>query len=491
MTHFLGRIYCRIMEVSLKKGNVYEGTVSSVMFPGKGIIEYREEETVNKIAIKGAVPGQKLRFVLTKKRKGKCEGRVEKLLEKSSLEDRNAPCPHFEQCGGCVYQNLSYDNQLELKAGMVKDILDNVCEQYEFEGIIASPEEFGYRNKMEFSFGDSYKDGPLALGMHKKNSFYDIVTTDECKIVHNDYLLVLKTVLEYFQEKKNPFYHKMRHTGYVRHLLVRRAVTTGDMTVNIVTTSENDDDLKELVDRILNLKLEGNICGITHIYNDGLADVVKSDRTEVLYGSETIGEQILGLKFNVSTFSFFQTNSKGAERLYEKVREYVGDTTNQKVFDLYSGTGTIAQIVAPVAEKVVGVEIVEEAVEAAKENALANGLSNCEFIAGDVLRVIDEIEDKPDLIILDPPREGIHPKALDKIIAFGVDKIVYISCKPTSLARDLRIMEQKGYKMIKACAVDMFPQTANVETVAMFKKTEAYVCESSEPAGREDGMKNV
>lgn len=472
----------------MKKGNEYEGTVSSVMFPGKGIIEYTEEDKINKIAIKGAIPGQRLRFILTKKRKGKCEGRVEELIEKSPLENRQAPCPHFEQCGGCVYQNLGYENQLNLKSDMVKKILDDVCSDYEFQGIIASPEEFGYRNKMEFSFGDSYKDGPLALGMHKKNSFYDIVTTDDCKIVNGDYLKVLKTVLEYFEEKNVTFFHKIRHTGYLRHLLVRRAVTTGEMTVNVVTTTENDDNLSELVNRLLELELEGKICGITHIYNDGAADVVRSDRTEVLYGTEIVNEVILGLRFKVSTFSFFQTNSRGAERLYEKVREYVGDTTNQKVFDLYSGTGTIAQIVAPVADKVVGVEIVPEAVDAAKENAKENGLTNCEFIAGDVLKVIDDIKDKPDIIILDPPREGIHPKALDKIIAYGVDKIVYISCKPTSLARDLKIMEEKGYKMIKACAVDMFPQTANVETVAMFRKVN--VC-GNNTQNREDGIENV
>ena len=198
--------------------------------------------------------------------------------------------------------------------------------------------------------------------------------------------------------------------------------------------------------------------------------MVQSDETRVLYGEDVIYEELLGLRFKISTFSFFQTNSLGAEVLYSKAREYVGSTNDKMIFDLYSGTGTIAQILAPVAKKVVGVEIVAEAVEAAKENAELNGLNNCEFIAGDVLKVIDDIKDKPDLIVLDPPRDGIHPKALQKIIDFGVDRIVYISCKPTSLARDLVILQEHGYKVEKACAVDMFPQTVHVETVVLLSQ---------------------
>jgi 23S rRNA (uracil-5-)-methyltransferase RumA len=187
----------------------------------------------------------------------------------------------------------------------------------------------------------------------------------------------------------------------------------------------------------------------------------------ILYGDKYIYEEILGLRFKISPFSFFQTNTKSAERLYEKAREYVGDTKDKVVFDLYSGTGTIAQMLAPVAKQVVGVEIVEEAVEAARVNAELNHLSNCHFIAGDVLKVIDDIEEKPDIIVLDPPRDGIHPKAIGKIIDFGVDELVYISCKPTSLARYLQIFNENGYRVKKACAVDQFPSTVHVEAVAL------------------------
>ena len=223
-------------------------------------------------------------------------------------------------------------------------------------------------------------------------------------------------------------------------------------------------------ERLRALELDGRIVGILHTYNDSLADVVQNDRTEILWGRDYFYEELLGLRFKISPFSFFQTNSLGAEVLYSTAREYIGETKDRVIFDLYSGTGTIAQILAPVAAKVVGVEIVEEAVEAARVNAQLNGLSNCSFIAGDVLKVVDELQEKPDLIVLDPPRDGIHPKALQKIIDFGVERIVYISCKPTSLARDLELLQGRGYRVEKAVGVDMFPWTGNVETVVLLSK---------------------
>lgn len=466
----------------MKKGQEYIGTIDKTEFPNKGLINYvNEDGSVTKVVVKGAIAGEKVRFVLSKKRSGKCEGRILEVVEKSPLENREAPCVHFETCGGCTYQEIDYDTQMKIKGDMIKGILDDVCDDYEFEGILGSPMEWAYRNKMEFSFGDEYKDGPLALGMHKKGSFHDIVTITDCHIVNEDYNSILKVVLEYFADKDIPFFHKMRHTGYLRHLLIRRAAKTGEILVDLVTSSDwqgcpqsqknvEEQMLLEFKNILLSLQLHGKIVGILHTVNDALSDVVQSDRTDVLYGRDYIIEKILGLEFKISVFSFFQTNSLGAEVLYEKARSYVGETKDKVVFDLYSGTGTIAQMLAKVAKKVIGVEIVEEAVEAAKINAELNGLDNCHFIAGDVLKVIDDIEEKPDLIVLDPPRDGIHPKALDKIINYGVDRLVYISCKPTSLARDLEILQAKGYKLVKACAVDMFPQTYHCETIALLER---------------------
>ena len=473
----------------MKKGQVYEGSVVRVDFPNKGIVCVGDETAV----VKNSLPGQKVKFSVNKVRKGKAEGRLLEVTEKSPLETGRT-CSLFGVCGGCTYLSLPYEEQLKVKEEQVKRLLDSVLNKQEeawaFEGIKGSPKAYEYRNKMEFSFGDEYKDGPLALGMHKRGSFYDIVTVADCEIVDADYRLILQTVRDYFARVKVSFFHRMSHEGYLRHLLVRKASRTGEILVALVTTSqdpwqgetavEGSLDVDALItgfkDLLLSLeqdrKLAGKFAGILHITNDSIADVVQSDRTELLYGQEYFYEELLGLKFKISTFSFFQTNSYSAEVLYQTARDYVGDLggSDKTVFDLYSGTGTIAQLMAPAAGKVIGVEIVEEAVEAAKKNAAANGLDNCEFIAGDVLKVLDEVEEKPDMIILDPPRDGIHPKALPKIIAYGVEHIVYISCKPTSLVRDLEVFLENGYRVDKAVAVDQFPWTANVETVCLLSK---------------------
>jgi 23S rRNA (uracil-5-)-methyltransferase RumA len=233
-----------------------------------------------------------------------------------------------------------------------------------------------------------------------------------------------------------------------------------------------DIDLQPFTEMLLKLPLKGKIVGILHTWNDSLADMVQSDKTDILYGQDFFYEELLGLRFKVTEFSFFQTNTYGAEVLYQTARDYIGQIGQGEmtIFDLYTGTGTIAQLMAPVAKEVVGVEIVEEAVEAAKKNAELNGLTNCRFIAGDVLKVLDDIPEKPDLIILDPPRDGVHPKALQKILKYGVERMVYISCKPTSLARDLEAFLAAGYHVEKAVAVDQFPWSANVETVVLLSQ---------------------
>lgn len=456
----------------MKKGTQYVGEVLRVDFPNKGILNIDGEKAV----VKNTLPGQKISFVVNKIRKDKCEGQLVEVFAKSPLETAEPKCIHFGPCGGCTYQTLPYETQLEIKEEQVKNLLDEVCSGYRFEGIKGSPRQWGYRNKMEFAFGDEEKGGPLALGLHKKGSFYDILTTDHCQIVDADYNKILSNVLEYFTGLGLNFYKKMTHVGYLRHLLIRKAAKTGEILINLVTSTQWDHEeleaevIEEFKNRLLKLNLNGSIAGILHSYNDSKADVVQSDRTDILYGRDYIYEELLGLKFKISTFSFFQTNSLGAEVLYDTVRDFIGDTRDKYIFDLYSGTGTIAQILAPVAKKVIGVEIVEEAVMAARENAALNGLDNCEFIAGDVLKVIDTINDKPDLIVLDPPRDGIHPKALEKIIDFGVDRMVYVSCKPTSLARDLLILQKRGYMAERVCCVDMFPNTPHVETVVKMSK---------------------
>lgn len=453
----------------MKKGQVLEGTIEKVEFPNKGVVTVAEEG--KSVIVKNGIPGQKVKFCVNKFKRGNAEGRLLEVLEKSPLETRKPVCSIFPVCGGCMYQTMSYEAQMDMKAEQVKNILNEAVNgEYLFEGVKASPKEFAYRNKMEFSFGDEYKDGPLTLGLHKKGSTYDVLTASDCKLVHDDMTKILNCVLEYFEERNVSYYKKMQHTGYLRHLLLRRGDRTGEILVNLVTTTQEEHDMSPLKEALLNLELEGKIVGFLHILNDSLSDVVQSDETRIIYGQDYFYEKLLNLEFKITPFSFFQPNSRGAEVLYSTVRDYIGDINDMTVFDLFSGTGTIAQVLAPVAKQVIGVEIIEEAVEAAKENAAHNGLSNCKFIAGDVFKVLDEIEEKPDVIVLDPPRDGIHPKALPKILDYGVDKIVYISCKVTSLARDLEMIQARGYEVVKSVAVDQFCQTVHVETVVLLSQ---------------------
>ena len=482
----------------MKKGNEYEVMITDFDFPNKGVTEIEEY----RVTVKGAFVGERVRIRITKKKNGKGEGRLLEVLEPSQEEIASPFCRHFGVCGGCMYQTFPYDTQLKMKETQVRKLLDGVCGFYRWEGILPSPVPTAYRNKMEFSFGDERKDGPLALGLHRKGSFYDLVTVDDCKIVDADYNRILSCTLEHFRRRNIPYFKKMSHEGCLRHLVIRQTARQKALLINLVVSSqigqsdkgqipcgggESGCDETAIPDSYLEyikealaldmwiqslqaLELNGKITGILLTLNDSPADVVQSDRTYLLYGEDFVYEELLGLRFRITPFSFFQTNSLGAEILYEKVRSYVGDVSGQVVFDLYSGTGTIAQILAAVAKKVVGVEIVEEAVEAAKKNAKLNRLDNCEFIAGDVLHVLDELEEPPDMIVLDPPRDGIHPKALHKIIRYGVERMVYISCKPTSLARDLVTLQAAGYQVVKACSVDMFPWTGNVETVCLLSK---------------------
>lgn len=492
----------------MKKGQEYIGIVKEYHFPNKGIVKVvtdnmQEEECV----VKNVIEGQRIRFRVTKKRGGKCEGQMLELIERSENEI-DSPCPHFDVCGGCTFQTLPYEQQLQLKDKEIHEILepviirgikdrnyregnsgdsnDNPCSvdiSKLFETIKASPVQHEYRNKMEFSFGDSCRDGALELGLHKSGSFYDIVTVKNCKIIDEDYRKILMETLAYFRGKETPYFHKRTHEGYLRHLIVRKAAKTGEIIIDLVTSSQQPVDtmctevglIEDWLENMRNLKLSGEIVGVMHTTNDSLADAVINERTDILYGRDYIVDNVLGLDFKITPFSFFQTNTLSAEVLYDTVRQFVNDVKGSSekskvLFDLYSGTGTITQLMSTVADKVIGVEIVEEAVEAAKVNAENNGLHNCEFIAGDVLKVLDDIVDKPDFIILDPPRDGINPKALTKIIDYSVDNIVYVSCKPTSLARDLEVFMARGYMPVRVCPIDQFPGTVHVETVVLMSK---------------------
>lgn len=460
----------------------WEGTVTEVQFPNRGkMIPAVEESAADtfisapaSIHVKNVLPGQKVKVQVGRSGKRRREGRLIQILEQAPYE--TAPrCPHAAFCGGCSYQTVPYEIQLQWKARQIHDLLDPVLTGSDcvWEDIVPSPLQEGYRNKMEFSFGDEIKGGPLTLGLHKRGAFHDIITTDHCRIVHPDFQAILQETLRVFTELNTSHYNSYTHEGYLRHLVLRRSFHDESLLVNLVTTGGQEADLNIWKDALLALPCASHIRGILHTTNDRDADVVQNDAMEILYGEASLIEELLGLTFEIFPFSFFQTNSKGAEQLYSVVRDFAGDVSGAEVFDLYCGTGTIAQILAGAgAKSVTGIEIVEEAVEAARINAKRNHLDNCHFIAGDVLKQIDTLSVHPDTVILDPPRDGIHPKALPKILNFSPDRFVYVSCKPTSLVRDLPAFMEAGYRVERIRPVDMFPFTVHVETVVLITRAE-------------------
>jgi 23S rRNA (uracil-5-)-methyltransferase RumA len=456
----------------MKRGDIVTGFVGETTFPNHGSITVEDR----RIRIKGVLPGQEVEARIKRSSQEKAEGILTRVITPSPLETATPACPQFGICGSCTLQSLPYKEQLALKESHIRKLLSPVVRNDDctWRPIAGSPSSYEYRNKMEFTFGDEYRDGPLTLGQHKKGSMYDLVSAECCCLIDEDVRRIVRETLRYVTEAGLPFYRKMRQEGYLRHLLVRKAKITGEILVDIVTTTQQEHDWNDWAARIAALPFAGTLRGVLHTLNDASADTVKNEGTSVLYGQDCINEELLGLRFRISAFSFFQTNSEGAEVLYSAVRDRVleaGGGADGVIFDLYSGTGTIGQLLAPVARKVVGIEIVEEAVVAARANALLNGLSNCEFIAGDVLKKLDEVTERPDFIVLDPPREGVNPKALSKILAYGVEHMVYISCKPTSLANDLAAIQDAGYRVVSVQPVDMFPQTPHVETVALLSRT--------------------
>ena len=454
----------------IKKKDIVRLEIEHLAFPKKG---WGQVEGIP-VKVKEVLPGQLVEVRITKKREGQMEGQLLQVIRRAPYETRQ-PCRSFARCGGCTYQTISLEKENEMKESQVLELLEQAgVTGYTYDGIQTSPTTRGYRNKCEFSFGDTGKDGALALGMRRRHSFYEVETLPaECDLVDGDFIKIIQGTLSFFSAHPTSFYHKGRHEGVLRHLVVRKGYYTGEILLNLVTTSAGTEvPYAAWVQAILALPLAGKICGILHTVNDSVADVVQSDGTVLLYGQAYLTDRLFDLTFRITAGSFFQTNTAGAEALYQMVKDYVGQTKDTVLFDLYCGTGTISQVLAGQCRQVIGVELVEEAVKAARENAAQNGIENCTFLAGDVLEVVEQLEQKPDIIVVDPPRDGIHPKAIGKIIAFGAPRIIYVSCKPSSLARDLAIFQGNGYQVERLGMLNQFCHTEHIETVALLTKKE-------------------
>ena len=341
--------------------------------------------------------------------------------------DSNKPCIHDAYCGGCMYSGVPYQQQLKTKDQQVRDLLLSYeIDDSVYQGITGCPEghRLAYRNKMEYTFGDLVKDGEMTLGMHQLGRFLSIITVDHCQLVPEDYNRILRYTLDWAIQGGYTKYHKKRHQGQLRNLIVRRGVRTGELLVNLVTTSEPGLDLASWQEGLLALPLDHTLVGILRTVNDSLSDAVNDQGQELLYGRDYYQETLADLTFQVSPFSFFQTNVEAAERLYREALSLIPGLAGKTVYDLYCGTGTISQIMARSAAQVTGVELVPEAAAKARENAALNGLDNCRFIAGDVFAVLDDLPEVPDVIVVDPPRPGIGIKSVPKIAAYGVAEIL-------------------------------------------------------------------
>ena len=389
----------------------------------------------------------------------------------ADLEKGMSVCPSFGRCGGCSYLDLTPEEQLKIKEREVlKCLNDSSIDTSVFMGMESSPRITGYRNKMEYTFGNEFKDGPTILGLHARKSFISIVPAGRCVLVPEDFRTLLELTLDFCAAGAYTHYNQKKHTGLMRGLILRRGVRTKELLVNIVTSSQGCFDEDAYKKAVLGASLNDEIVGVMHTINDSRSDALLGEDVRLLYGRRYYNEEILGLKFKVGAFSFFQTNVEAAERLYKDAISLIPSLDDKTVFDLYCGTGTMTQAMALKASKAVGVEIVEEAVETAREAAKLNGLNNCRFIAGDVGKVLAELQDKPDVIMVDPPRAGIMPKALNMILSYGVDNIVYVSCNPRTMAENLRAAALAGYKPVYIKAYDNFPYTKHIETICLLER---------------------
>ena len=412
-----------------------------------------------------ACPVTTVRARVTKVKRGFAEGVVTDLVEPSSARV-DAPCRHFGVCGGCRFQDLAYDVQVEEKERQVRDALVRIGRFSEppLEPIVPAASQFGYRNKLEYSFTTT-EEG-LDLGFHRAGRWDEVIGIEECLLTTDLGNAIRLAVRGWAREEGLEAYDQSSGTGYLRHLVVREGRNTGQALVVLVTAPGERFEAGYFVDV---LRRFPEVRSVHWAINDTPAEQTNLP-TKLLWGAEAIEEEILGLRFRVRPSAFLQTNTEMAATLYELAREYAQLTGGENVYDLYCGTGTIGLALAGRAKSVWGLEISEEAVACAIENAELNGIENASFFAGNVGQTIEELREEagdPDLVVVDPPRAGLAGKALRRTGALGAPRIVYVSCNPTTLASDLQVLrDEYGYELERCRPVDMFPHTPHVESVS-------------------------
>ncbi len=459
------------MSLSIKRGDIIELSIEKMAIGGFGIAR------VNRfvIFVKGAVAGDKVKARVYKKKKDYAEAKVLEVIT-PSINRVEAKCPYFNSCGGCQWQHIKYEAQLSYKHMLVEEAISQIGKLNNVPVLetLPSPEVFEYRNKMEFTFSnkpwvisksEQGEKPPFALGLHIPGSFDRVIDIQSCLLQPDKGNKILDVVRQYVRKTQIPVYDMKNHTGFWRFLTLRNSKAFGDWMVNIITADEAQQVVGPLVDEMR--KKIGGIKTVVNNISKKKAAVAIGDKEVVIFGEGYIEDKIGDFIFRISANSFFQTNSKGAERLYNKVKEYAELSGTEEILDLYSGTGTIPIFLSRQAKRIIGIEINKDAVKDARKNCEINGVDNCVFIVGDIKEIFSKMDPniKPDVIIADPPRPGIHKDVLKGIIELGAERLVYVSCNPATLARDLSILSQ-AYEVKEIQPVDMFPHTHHIEVVA-------------------------
>ena len=433
------------------------------------------------IFISGAVPGDVADILLTKNKKDWAEGRALRIKEFS--KERVQPfCKHFGVCGGCKWQMLPYNKQLAYKQQEVEQNLRRIGKTGlpDILPIIGGDDTIHYRNKLEFTFSNKryllpgeMESGEIiqenALGFHVPRIFDKVIDIEECFLMDDVNNRIRNSIRSFALENNFSFYDIRLHTGWLRNIIVRLC-TTGELMVNICLNHDAEEDQKRLFDHLL--KQVPEITTLLYTINPKWNDSIYDLTPLVYYGKGYAIERLENYRFKISAKSFFQTNTKQAEKLYRITRDFAGLTGNEIVYDLYCGTGSIGIFVSGKAKKIIGVEVIEEAIEDAKENAALNNISHAEFFAGDVIKICNDgffaTHGRPDVIITDPPRAGMHEKLVNKLLEISAPKIVYVSCNTATQARDIALLDEK-YSVEKIQPVDMFPHTHHIECVVLLK----------------------
>ena len=462
--------------MTVRRGDIVELHIDRAAFGGQGIA--RLDGLV--IFVNGAVPGDRVRALIFRKKKAYAEARIEEILAPSS--DRiQAPCPYFGTCGGCQWQHVTYERQLEYKRAHVEEALSHIgsVSGIKVHDPIPSEKRVGYRNKMEFSFTDrpwlphppleKRGEAGFALGLHVPGTFDKIIDVDACLLQQERGNEILREVKRFARQSGLPPYGLRSHTGFWRFLTLRHSAYLNEWMVNVVTSDERLDLNLTLAQRLT--ALFPNVKSVVNNVSARKASIAVGEREVVFAGAGMIQERIGGSTFQISANSFFQTNSLGAERLYGKVVEFAELTGKETVVDLYSGTGTIPIFLANSASRVIGMEIAESAIVDARRNCQANGIENCEFILGEIRENLTLLSVRPEVMVIDPPRAGMHQDVLMRVLEIGAERIVYVSCNPATLARDLGLM-QEHYHTLEIQPVDMFPHTYHVECVTKLERKE-------------------